>query len=128
MNGFIYAIKNETSDSVYIGSTTQELSERWHVHKSMNHRCSSKKIVECPTAYKEYLESCDIDKIKEREQYWIDNTPNCVNITNPGHKWDDDKKKQYFKNHTLEWRNNNRERFNEWQRNYRAKKKATPGI
>lgn len=127
-NGLIYAIKNETTPDVYIGSTTQELKERWYVHKSLNHRCSSKKILECPTAYIEYIEGCDIDKMKEREQYWIDNTPNCINKIRTTGEYFEANKKEYYKNHTVKWRNDNRERFNEWQREYRAKKKATVGI
>jgi len=136
MNGFIYAIKNTTSDDVYIGSTTQDLSDRLKCHKSTYSTCRSKEILKCTTAYIEYLEGCDIDKMKEREQYWIDNTPNCINKRNVNVIIDND----YFYNYNKQWRINNKEYaierqrayyknnielINQKRREYRSKKNAT---
>jgi hypothetical protein len=137
MNGFIYAIKNTTSDDVYIGSTTQDLRRRFTEHKCLPHStCRSKEILKCTTAYIEYIEGCDIDKMKEREQYWIDNTPNCINKRNVNVIIDNN----YFYNYNKQWRINNRERFieqrreyyknnmeliNQKRREYRSKKKIT---
>lgn len=82
----IYAIRNRTSDSVYVGSTTQTLSNRLSHHKS-SHRtwmkgetngCSSFQLLN-DTAYIELLEECEVGVRRERERWWVENTPNCVN-------------------------------------------------
>ena len=90
MNYFIYAIKNETSDDVYIGSTERTLAKRFQSHtghyrlwlKQRAGYCSSYEIVQCPTAYIEYIEGVDEEDRYDKEQYWINNTPNVVNKKN----------------------------------------------
>ena len=78
----VYAIRNRTSDLVYVGSTTLTLEKRFQRHK--HHKdCSAVQVLTCPTAYIELLEECDVEVRKERERFWIENTPNCVNINNP---------------------------------------------
>lgn len=88
----IYALRNETSDLTYVGSTIQTLARRFTRHqasrrhwlKGNTNNCSSFPIVECPTAYIELLEECEEGVRYERERWWIENTPNCVNKCVPG--------------------------------------------
>jgi hypothetical protein len=92
----VYAIRNETSVDVYIGTTEQTLAERLRTHRTLGVRyaegkttyCSSFPIVACPTASIELLEDlgdCDKETRKARERWWIETTPNRVNKNIPGH-------------------------------------------
>ena len=90
MNAFIYAIKNETSNDVYIGSTVRTLGMRISEHrtdydlylKNKCHYMTSFQIIKCKTNYIEYIEGCDINDMDDREKFWIKNTPNCINKKN----------------------------------------------
>lgn len=85
----VYAIRTRTSTDCYIGSTGKPyLSQRWahHLYNFRQHQsgkpvrwCSSFLILACPTAYIELLEECDDGVRKERERWWVENTPTCVN-------------------------------------------------
>ena len=75
----IYAVRNETSDLTYVGRTTLPLSVRLRLHKSNPNKCSCRMMLNDPTIYIELLEECEVDAGKERERWWIRNTPNCVN-------------------------------------------------
>jgi hypothetical protein len=90
MNYFIYAIKNDSTNNVYIGSTERTFAKRFQSHlsqyklwlKNAAGYCYSYEIIKCSTAYIEYIEACDKKNRNDREQYWIDNTPNCINKKN----------------------------------------------
>ena len=74
-------------DKVYIGSTTQSLAERWSVHKSEGHSCTSSILFNeygVDTCVIEEIEHVDLDKRYERERFWIENTENYVNRRIPG--------------------------------------------
>lgn len=79
----IYKIIDNTNDNVYIGSTSQEyLSQRMSRHRQnlKNHEtCSSKIILKNNDWRYELVEVCDANVKKEREKYYINNTPNCIN-------------------------------------------------
>lgn len=89
--GKIYKIISVNTDKVYIGSSAQKyLSKRMGTHnekytKYKNgtyHYVSSFDIIEKGQAKIVLLESfpCNsVDELRAREQYWIENTPNCVN-------------------------------------------------
>jgi len=76
----IYCIE-DINDLKYIGSTKLNVNTRLlhHIYDKKNNKtCSSNKLnLEYSTIY--LLESCDIDKRKEREKYWI-NKIDCVNV------------------------------------------------
>lgn len=127
----IYAIRNRTSDLVYVGSTEDTLAVRFKNHKhpsSTGRKCASYPIVECPTAYIELLEECDGNVRYERERWWIENTPNVVNKQVPRRREGETKEylHQWYLEHKEEHdaRNRdyveaNRERIREYQRAYR---------
>ena len=89
----VYAIRNRTSDDVYVGSTTKRyLSDRMSGHRyayrqcllgNNSRPCSSHKVLACPTAYIELLEECDVGVRKEREKFWIACFPTAVNKQTP---------------------------------------------
>lgn len=119
----IYAVRNRSSSDTYVGSTKQTLEKRMNGHKYPSKQartCSSYQIVTCPTAYIELLEECDEEVRYEREKWWIENTPNCVNQNLPVRdyptemrKWRDqqrqdpvryEEQKQYNRERAREWR------------------------
>lgn len=110
----IYAIRNHTSDSVYVGTTKKQyLSQRWAVHqydyreyqKGNRKWCASYQILQCPTAYIELLEECDEGVRKERERWWVENTLNCVNVHyKPKTEEDLQRKRDYDTMRMREWR------------------------
>jgi hypothetical protein len=53
-NGKIYSIRSHQTEKIYIGSTTQSLSQRFSNHKEM--RCSSREIMQFADAYIELIE------------------------------------------------------------------------
>ena len=93
----IYAIRNKTTDKVYIGSTKRKyLSVRLSQHRYYfrnSGNVTSSQVVCCPTAYIEELETCEEAQRFERERYWIENTIDCVNKVIPNRKKAESSKK-----------------------------------
>jgi hypothetical protein len=127
----VYAIRNRTSEGVYIGTTTKQyLSQRWahHTHGARKHQegkpirwCSSFQILACPTASIELLEECSEDMRKERERHWIETTPNCVNKHyKPKTEEEKDAKRRHDTERMRQWREANPDRDVENSRRRRA--------
>jgi len=114
MSARIYILRNQSSNQVYIGSTEEQyLSSRLAKHKytyrnQLSSSCSS--IVSCPTAYITLLEECDVSVRFERERYWIDNTPSCVNKQLPCSTYQD-------------WVQRNKEKVREYKRDWMREKR-----
>ena len=77
--GFIYAIKNDINDKLYIGKTVTSLSNRWLHHKDAYlredwhlYRAMRKYGIE--HFWIEEIEECLDKEINEREKYWINKT------------------------------------------------------
>lgn len=105
----IYAIKNKTSNLVYIGSTKAKyLSSRFNQHKA-HKTTKALEIIQCPTAYIELIEECNDDERIEKERYCIEHTENCINKQIPGRKWD-------------EWRKSNKDQYNDYMKKYMKEK------
>ena len=111
----IYCIE-DINDLKYVGKTKQNLSDRFHKHKSdyrSGKNCSSCKLnlYNC-IIYP--LEECEEDLVKEKEQYWIDNI-DCVNKINAIRKITiQEYNKQYFIKNQEKIRQKNREW---WEKN-----------
>lgn len=122
---YIYKIWSDKCQECYIGSTIQSLNRRFTNHKSDYLNIKNKNF----SYYKlfdkygmenfciELLEELDdINQLKIREQYWIDNTKNTVNNRNAfGHKDYSNQQKEYYEN--------NKEYKIEYQKEYREKNK-----
>lgn len=76
MNGYIYIIKNDVNNLVYIGLTTQSIQKRWYDHV----KCSKYKNSKFYRAIREIgithfrihiLEECLIDKLNDKEREYI---------------------------------------------------------
>jgi hypothetical protein len=89
ITGFVYKIVSDSTDNVYIGSTSNTVKKRFGQHKLDYKRyargkhsyTSSFDIIKYGDARIEILaEIYDGEDIKAVEQYYIDNTPNCINI------------------------------------------------
>lgn len=79
MNGRIYIIKNKSNDKVYIGQTTMSIEDRFKQHlnhsKSKNHYelYQAMDVIGKENFYIESLEeNISINKLDDREQYWIE--------------------------------------------------------
>jgi len=123
----IYKIVDNTNNNVYIGLTTKTyLSSRIAIHRygfKKNSSCSSKIILKNNDWYSELIEETDD---KEREKYWIQNTPNCINKM----KYDFDQKEYNVKNKTKRYENvknfrlKNKSYCKEYRKEYRLKNKT----
>ena len=123
----IYALRNKTSNQIYIGSTKQKLNHRFNHHTGhfkeyqqgkRKDYVSAYDIMKCPTAYIELIEECSEDNRYERERYWIENTPNCLNTNIPI------RSKTELKEYHKKWAEENRERLRDYQREYMRKWRA----
>lgn len=80
-NGKIYKIINDATDKIYIGSTIQPLSKRLSQHKHKK-SCCSRELLElgnCKIILIENFKCDNKEQLTAREQYWIDNSSNCIN-------------------------------------------------
>ncbi len=96
MDCIIYKIEDNTSDKLYIGSTTQDLKIRLNAHKCKKN-CSSYEIIENGDYIISEIERCDSENRRYREQFWIDNSENCVNKNRAFRTPEQKKHKEYHK-------------------------------
>ena len=71
--GYIYIIKNDLNNSVYIGQTSRNLEIRWKEHVRHTDQVIGKAIAKYGREhfYIEQIEECDDNELDERERYWI---------------------------------------------------------
>lgn len=96
MNGFIYKITNRVNNKVYIGQTRFTVEHRWNQHiKNFNIEHRTQPLYMAFAKYGinnfsvEVLEECPINKLDEREIFWIakyDSFKNGYNATLGGSK------------------------------------------
>lgn len=76
--GYIYKITNKINKKIYIGQTQQTIEMRWSQHKS--HAIKGNSQNKLGRAIRKYgvenffiekIEKCTLDKLDEREIYWI---------------------------------------------------------
>ena len=109
-NGKIYKIiNNETNDTIYIGSTTQSLSQRYtrHNHKAPHHKIILIENYACNSK----------EELCKKEQEIIEQFDNLLNKQKA--YISEDKKKDQYKI----YRNNNKDKVLIWKQNYRNKNK-----
>lgn len=80
MKGFIYIVRNDINDKVYIGKTLlPTIEERFkeHIKDSKRKRCEKRPLYNAINKYGEehfyieLVEECSADILSEREKYWI---------------------------------------------------------
>ena len=100
-DGKIYSIRSHQTKKIYIGSTTQSLSQRFSNHKFMT--CSSREIMQFADAYIELIEMFPCaNKIQlQGREGEIIRTRDCVNKNIAG-RTRAESKKQYRKDHKVE--------------------------
>lgn len=85
--GYIYIITNKNNDKVYIGQTSRTIEERWKEHL-LSYQDEAKKHYKLYAAMNKYgidsfsigkIEQCDLEKLNEREQYWINRFDSYIN-------------------------------------------------
>ena len=105
----IYCIECNITGEKYIGSTNEKnLSRRiaYHIYKKS---CSCKYIIERGNWKYYLLEEVDESQKLIREQYWIDNTYNCIN-----HRRAFTDKKEYMKEYMKEYNQLNKDKIKEY--------------
>lgn len=72
--GYIYIIKNDINDNVYIGQTSRSLEVRWKEHVRHTDQIIDKAIHKYGIEhfYIEEIEKCEDDALDIREKYWIE--------------------------------------------------------
>jgi hypothetical protein len=142
--GKIYKIVDNTNGHIYIGSTTQKLSQRLSEHRNDSNRktCSSREIIlnsNYAIVLIEEVKCENKDQLHRRERYYIE-TIQCVNKCIPSrttkeYKQDNKEaiseyKKQYalankeaISEYKKQYRQDNKEHILEYQKQYRQNKK-----
>jgi len=135
---YVYKIYSLLGDKCYIGSTKLSLNERFCIHKSEYKKWKIDKNndkIMCYYLFDEYhIENCcielieevnDIEQLRIREQFWIDNTENTVNKNKAYVPIELQKEKEkirkieYYKNNVEKWQKrykNNIEHINKIKR------------
>lgn len=104
----IYKMECNITGRVYIGSTRSRLlcirkaQHRWQMKNLPKKNVTSAKVMEHDDFKIELVEDCShvnsMTELYQRERYYIENTPKCVNMTIPGRtkkeycKWYDQKR------------------------------------
>ena len=116
-NGKIYSIRSHQTKKIYIGSTTQSLSQRFSNHKELT--CSSREIMQFADAYIELIEMFPCaNKIElQGREGEIIRTRDCVNKAIPG-RTQAESKKQYYDTHKEE-RNQDDKQYRHTHKNIR---------
>lgn len=80
--GYIYKITNTINNKCYIGQTSKTIEKRWREHVAMSIRTDRPDykypLYRALRKYKsenfvvEKIEECNIEKLNEREIYWIE--------------------------------------------------------
>lgn len=77
---YIYIIKNDINNKVYIGKTNFSIEKRWkeHLRDSNKRRCEKRPLYNALNKYGadhftiEIVEECSAEEAADREIYWID--------------------------------------------------------
>ena len=115
MKGLIYKIICNVTNNIYIGSTTKKLNIRMSKHKydcKTNKGCRSKEIIKNNDFKVETIEEIEFDnkiELHEREKFYIINNI-CVNKVIPNRT-------------NKEYRENNKNKINEYAKEYRENNK-----
>ena len=75
----IYGIRNKVNNKIYVGKTGMNFGDRWDSHKALlrNNKHDNPYLQNAWNKYGEQnfefivIEDCNIDKLNEREMYWI---------------------------------------------------------
>ena len=131
LNGKLYTIRSHQTDKVYVGSTTQDLSVRMAGHradfkrynKGLHNYVSSFELLKYDDAYIELIElyPCNSKTELGRCEGIHIRKMNCVNKYIAGRTtveyYQDNK--EHFKEYNEEYRQTNKETLNEYQLEYR---------
>lgn len=77
---YIYKITNKLNGKIYIGKTTCSVQKRWkeHLQDYKKSRCEKRPLYDAMLKYGpenfhiEEVEECSLEKLSERETYWIE--------------------------------------------------------
>jgi len=124
----IYSLKCETTGLTYIGSTVQGLGQRMseHRHRFKNDilQCSSRQVLENNNYKMQLLEKFPCEnkqQLRLREQFHINNTPECVNEYNA--YVTDEQRIATQKRAAKEWVMRNTEYLKEYRKEWHRKRR-----
>lgn len=87
--GYIYIIKNDVNNKVYIGQTSRSIEIRWKEHVRKGNQLIDRAIHKYGLEhfFIDQIEECNDEDLDAREQYWIsyyDSLNNGYNLTSGG--------------------------------------------
>ena len=92
--GLIYIIECLETGEKYVGNTIYCLKKRMSVHKAPTNHCVSKKIIQRGNYKVDIVEeNINEDFLCIREQYWMDNSSNIINVKRATPLSEDERKK-----------------------------------
>jgi hypothetical protein len=109
-NSKIYKLVCSESDKIYIGSTTRNINRRFIEHSrpytNLKNECSSKELIKPFIILLEEYNCNNLNELRLRERYHIENNPNCVNKKIPGRTEEEwrENNKAYTKEKNKQWR------------------------
>ena len=122
-NGKIYKLVSPHTDKVYVGSCSHKyLSQRWATHncdyRHFRNYTKAHDILDCGDCRIELIEKFPCNSAQElhmRENYWLDNTPNCIN-QNRAYRTPEERK--MIQREVAYWRYNNDPDYKAQKRQY----------
>lgn len=122
VNGKIYKLVSDKTDDIYIGSTCMTLCKRLYSHKCRPTTTTSKLFVhgDIKIVLVENYSCASKDELFRRERWHIENNI-CINKYRP--IISPEERREEKKEHTQQYRADNRAVYLEYQRQYRAEKK-----
>jgi hypothetical protein len=133
-NGKVYAIRSYQTEEIYIGSTTQKLSDRMYGHRGnfkSKGTCNSKLILQYEDAYIELIEeySCDNKEQLLRKEGEHIRATNCVNKLIAGRtqkEYREENAEQLRKRSKKNYEKMTQEKRDEKNRKRQERRKITP--
>ena len=118
MKGFVYVIKCNETNEIYIGSTIKSLKDRMRIH-IQNQNCISKQIINRNNYQVNILEHIDCNELKDlriRERFYYDKVK-CINQIKPFSSIEE--KKESYKLYQKQYRDMHKEKAKEYNQQYR---------
>ncbi len=116
--GIIYCIICKITGEKYYGSTFRSLEERIRGHKKISNKCISKQIIERGNYDVEIVLECYVEHKRELEKLESNFIRNNECINQKDAYQSEEELKEYGRNFSKQWYQNNREKKKEYKKIY----------
>jgi len=125
MSAKIYCIECKITGEKYIGSTIHKLSRRISKHK-FDKTCRSRHIIQRGNYIYYLIEEVEESQKLIREQFWMDNTDNIINLKRAD-GYDTEKRIKYMKQYSKTYSEVNRDKLLKYQKELHEYKNSWGG-